>query len=399
MRVAYFDPFSGASGDMVPGALLDAGLPLPALRAELGKLGLGGYELRVESVNQHGLRGTRLAVVVREQGVARDWAAIRRLLEESALEPASKAAALAVFGRLAEAEAAVHGLPIDEVHFHEVGGIDAIVDIVGACVGLALLGVDAVFSGPPRLGGGFVRAAHGLLPVPAPATAALLVRAGAPTLGAAPGGEAVEAELLTPTGAAILTTLAEFRRPDFTPSAVGYGFGQRELPWPNALRLWLGEVDAPGGDAGEWLLATNVDDMNPQFFELLLERLFAAGALDAWLVPITMKKGRPATTVQVLAPTARRIALEEVLIRQTTTLGVRALPVTRTKAPRRMETVATRWGDVRLKLRGWNNRVLDAAPEYDDCLALARAHEVAIAEVWSEAHRLGERFVGQRLEG
>ncbi len=402
MRVALFDPFSGASGDMVLGALLDAGLPLPALRAELGKLGLGGWDLRVETVERHGLRGTRVAVEVDEDGAARDWAAIRGLLEASALGEAVKAVSLAVFGRLAEAEAAVHGVPVERVHFHEVGGVDAIVDIVGACAGLALLGVERVYSGPPRLGSGFVRAQHGLLPVPAPATAALLAAAAAPTAGAPPGGEAVEAELLTPTGAAILTTLAEFRRPAFAPTAVGYGFGGRELPWPNALRLWLGEAEAISGDGeadgdGELLLETNLDDMNPQFFEPLLERLFEAGALDAWLSPATMKKGRPATIVHVLCAAGRRRALEETLIVQSTTLGVRATPIERLKAPRRMETVVTRWGDVRLKLRGWRGRVIDAAPEYDDCLALARASEAPIRDVWNEAHRLGERFVGQRL--
>jgi len=396
MAIAYVDPFSGASGDMILGALLDAGAPLPALRTELGKLGIGGYELRVEPVQQHGLRGTRATVEVASDGEARDWAAIRDLIDGSALDEAVKGAALAVFGRLAEAEAAVHGVPVERVHFHEVGGVDALVDIVGACAALALLGVDQIYSGPPPLGAGFVRAQHGLLPVPAPATAALLARASAPTAPMPAGGDGVEAELLTPTGAAILTTLAEFRRPPFAPAAVGYGFGRRELPWPNALRVWLGEAAAGAGpDGGELLLATNIDDMNPQFYEPLLDRLFAAGALDAWLAPITMKKGRPATTVHVLCAADRRRELEEILILHTTTLGVRAAPVERTKAARRTETVATRWGDVRLKLRAWNGRVIDAAPEYDDCLALARGYDVPIREVWQEAHRIGERFVGR----
>jgi len=398
MRVAFFDPFSGASGDMILGALLDAGVPLPALRRELGKVDLAGYELRVERAERHGLSGTRVVVAVVEDGASRDWAAIRALLEASALDEPVRAAALAVFGRLAEAEAKVHGVDVDTVHFHEVGGVDAIVDVVGACVGLALLGVERVFSGPPRLGSGFARSQHGLIPVPAPATAELLARAGAPTAGPDPGTGPVEAELLTPTGAAILTTLAEFRRPDLVPSAIGYGFGTKELPWPNALRVWLGEAASSADEAnGDLVLETNLDDMNPQFYDLLLERLFAAGALDAWLTPIVMKKGRPATTVAVLGPAARRRALEDVLIEQSTTLGVRATRVERVKAARRVETVVTRWGDVRLKLRIWNGRVLDAAPEYDDCLAIARAQEVPIREVWNEAHRLGEAHVGRRI--
>ena len=400
MRIAYFDPFSGASGDMILGALLDAGLPHPALLAELGKLDLSGYRLRVDRVAQHGLTGTRVVVGLTEEGVTRAWSDIRSLLEASALDAPIKTAALAVFERLAEAEAKVHGVDIETVHFHEVGGVDAIVDVAGACIGLALLGVERVYSGPPRLGSGFARSQHGLIPVPAPATAELLARAGAPTAGPDPGAEPVAAELLTPTGAAILTVLAEFRRPDFVPFAVGYGFGARELPWPNALRVWLGDADPTGLDGeedGDLVLDTNIDDMNPQFYEPLLERLFAAGALDAWLTPITMKKGRPATTVSLLCPAGRRRALEDILIEHSTTLGVRATRIDRVKAARRIETAVTRWGDVRLKLRIWNGRVLDAAPEYDDCLAIARAQDVPVREVWNEAHRLGESHVGRRV--
>jgi len=399
MRIAFFDPFSGASGDMILGALLDAGLPLPALRAELGKLDLAGYDLRVESVERHGLRGTRVVVAVAEDGASRDWAAIRSLLQASALDAPVREAALAVFGRLAEAEARVHGVDVERVHFHEVGGVDAIVDVTGACIGLALLGIERVYSGPPRLGTGFVRSQHGLIPVPAPATAELLARAAAPTAGPDPGGERVEAELLTPTGAAILTSLVEFRRPDFAPSAIGYGFGTRELPWPNALRLWLGTMEATeaGGGDGDLVLETNVDDMNPQFYEPLLERLFAAGAHDAWLTPIAMKKGRPATLVSVLCALGRRRVLEDVLIEHSTTLGVRATRVERVKAARRREVAVTRWGEVAVKLRAWNGRVIDAAPEYEDCLALARAQDVPIREIWNEAHRMGEAYVGRRL--
>ncbi len=408
MRIAYFDPFSGASGDMVLGALVDAGLSLPALRAELAKLDLPGWELRAEPAGHgtSGLRGTRVTVALTERDQPlRDWAAIRDLIAASRLDGATRAASLAVFGRLAEAEAKVHGLPPDEVHFHEVGAVDAIVDICGACAGFALLGVEAIFSGPPRLGSGFAQTMHGRIPIPAPATAQLLADAAAPTAGPDPGNESVQAELLTPTGAALLTTLARFRQPDFVPVAVGYGFGRRELPWPNALRVFLADADpaavgpaggeGAGAGDGDLVLETNIDDMNPQFYELLTERLFAAGALDVWLTPIAMKKGRPATQVSVLGAAARRLALEGVLFAESTTLGVRATRIERTKAARRVETAATRWGDVRLKLKVWNGRVLDAAPEYDDCLALARAHGLPLREVWDEAHRLGAVHVGQ----
>ena len=280
MRIAYFDPFSGASGDMILGALLDAGLSEAALRSDLGKIELPGYSMSVQRTERQSITGTHVTVTPGEDQPHRHWSDIRTLIEESALDAPVRDAALAIFARLAEAEAGVHGTSPEEVHFHEVGGVDAIVDICGACIGLALLGVDAIFSGPPRLGSGFVHAAHGLLPVPAPATASLLARANVPTAGPDPGTEAVQVELLTPTGAAILSTLAEFRRPDFVPNAIGYGLGTRDLPWPNALRVWIGEMagDGASDDDGDLLLETNIDDMNPQFFELLSERLFAAGA-------------------------------------------------------------------------------------------------------------------------
>jgi uncharacterized protein (TIGR00299 family) protein len=399
VRIAYFDPFSGASGDMILGALLDAGLPEPALRSDLGKIDLPGYVMTVRRSERRSVSGTQVTVTPAEDQPHRRWSDIRALIEASALDAPVRDAALAVFSRLAEAEAGVHGTAPEEVHFHEVGGVDAIVDICGACIGLAILGIDAVFSGPPRLGSGFVRAAHGLLPVPAPATASLLARANAPTAGPDPGTEAVHAELLTPTGAAVLTTLADFRRPDFVPSAIGYGLGSRDLPWPNALRVWIGEIQGTGDDEddGDLLLETNIDDMNPQFFELLSDRLFAAGALDVWLTPITMKKGRPATQVSVIVARRSRREIEDVLIANSTTLGVRSRPIERVKAARRIETVVTRWGDVRVKLRGWNGRVLDARPEYDDCVAIARARAIPIREVWNEAARLGEVYVGGRI--
>ena len=396
MRIAFFDPFSGASGDMILGALIDAGLELPRLTTELSKLDLLGYQIRAERAGQHGIHGTRVTVDVAADQHARDWREIRTLIEASGLDEPIKQAALTVFGRLAAAEAKIHGSEVEAVHFHEVGGVDAIVDICGACIGLALLGVEEVFSGPPQVGSGFAQSQHGTIPVPAPATAELLAEAGAPVAAPVPGQEEVRAELLTPTGAAVLTTLARFERPSFVPSAIGYGFGQRELPWPNALRVWLGETADEAATGGELLLETNIDDMNPQFFDLLTDRLFAAGALDVWLSPITMKKGRPATQVSVLLPAAQRVAIEHTLIENSTTLGVRAVPVERVKAARAIESVTTRWGDVRLKLRIWNGRAIDAMPEYDDCLRIAQEHELPIRTVWNEAHRMGEVYVGRK---
>ena len=397
-RIAVFDPFSGASGDMILGALVDVGVPLAVIQDAVARLGVEGVRIASAPASTGAVRGTRISVTAAANQPARDWRTIRTLLEESALEARVRDAALAVFAALASAEADAHGVPEDDVHFHEVGGLDAIADIVGACAGLHRLGVEQIASHPTAIGSGWVKSEHGLLPVPAPATANLLAKTNVPLRPNPPSADP-PGELLTPTGAAILSTLAEWSVPSFAPERVGYGFGTRELPWPNALRLWIGETaEANREVATEYLLETNIDDMNPQFFEPLAERLFAAGALDVWLSPATMKKGRPATVVSAIVPAAGRDAVERALILESTTLGVRATPIARTRAPRQFRTVATRWGDVQLKLRGWEGRVIGAMPEYDDCLRLSRESGAAIREVWAEANRLGEVFIGQRWE-
>ena len=398
MRVAWFDPFSGASGDMVLGALIDAGLSVDLLRDELGKVDLTGYRITAERTTDRVIAGTRFRVEVdADSRVQRRWSDIRTMIEDSRLADHVRAAALAVFRGLAEAEAEIHGVPVDRVHFHEVGGVDAIVDICGACIGLDALNIGAVFSGAPQLGHGMVRTQHGLLPIPAPATALLMARARAPIAAPRPEMEATEAELLTPTGAAILTTLATFRQPPMVPSAIGYGYGTKVLPWPNALRVMIGEIadpEAGNGEDEELLIETNIDDMNPQFYEPLLERLQTAGAFDVWLTPVQMKKGRPGTVLSVIASTSQVDALEAVIFANTPTLGVRRTAITRTKAPRRFVSVTTSWGDVRLKLRGDGGRVLNAVPEYDDVLRISRTTGMPIAEIWEEAHRLGDGYVG-----
>ena len=395
-RIAVFDPFSGASGDMILGALVDAGAPLASLEEAIAQLRLDGVHITSEPASTGAVRGVRVHVDSDTAQPSRDWRSIRSLLEDSALAPAVRDAALAVFAALAAAEAAAHGESVEQVHFHEVGAVDAIVDIVGACVGLHALGIEQVVSHPVAVGSGWVRSDHGLLPIPAPATANLLAQNSVP-LRQDPPGASNPGELLTPTGAAILATLATWTIPAYVPERVGYGFGSRALPWPNALRLWLGETPgASGPEHEELLLETNIDDMNPQFFEPLSERLFAAGALDVWLTSVTMKKGRPATVVSAIVPANQRAAVERALFVESTTIGVRATPVSRTRAPRRFETVTTRWGDVRLKLRGWEGRVIGAMPEYDDCLRLSRESDAPIREIWAEAHRLGDVFAGQR---
>lgn len=396
MRVAWFDPFSGASGDMVLGALIDAGLDVAALREGLSGLDLDGYALTAEPITDRVIAGTRARVTVdEERRGGRRWSDIRALIEDSRLPDHVRAAALAVFAALAEVEAGIHGEPVDRVHFHEVGGVDAIVDIVGACLGLDLLGVEAVFSGPPRLGQGMVMSRHGPLPVPAPATLALLARAGAPTAAPREAMTRVDAELLTPTGAALLTTLATFTTPAMVPAAIGYGYGTKELPWPNALRVVIGEVDDETPAETEWLLETNLDDLSPQGYELLLERVFAAGAADAWLTPVQMKKGRPGTVVSAIADEGHADAVEAAIFANSPTLGVRRTAIARTKAARRHVIAETPWGPVRVKLRGVGGVVTGATPEYEDVAAIARRHGLSFAEVSSVAALEGDAWLGR----
>ncbi len=392
MRIAVVDPFSGASGDMLLGALVDVGVSLEDLAAALASsLDLTGYRLEAEQVVRQGLRGTRVRVVVEEDQPPRDWAAIRTLLAESALPARVKERAIAVFQRLAEAEARVHGVPVETVHFHEVGAVDSIVDVVAVVWGFELLGVEAIACGPLPLSRGWVETAHGRLPVPAPATAELLASAAVPTVPVD-----IEAELVTPTGAALLVALAQFQRPAFRPERVGYGFGTRDLPWPNALRLWVGEATGlPAGTDDELLLQTNLDDMNPQFVEPLIDALFAAGALDVYWTPIVMKRSRPAVEVSVICRAADRPRLERVLFEHSTTFGVRAIRLERTKLERRVVTMATRWGDIAVKVKLWGGRVVDAVPEYRDCLAAHQRTGVPIWEVWEDARRAAAGWIGR----
>jgi uncharacterized protein (TIGR00299 family) protein len=323
-RIAVFDPFSGASGDMILGALVDAGVPLTSIRDAISRLSIEGVRITSQPVASGAIRGTRVVVEPTSEQPSRDWRTIRVILEKSALTPPVRDAALAVFTALASAEAEAHGEPIEDVHFHEVGAVDAIVDIVGACAGLEAICSTPSASSPVAIGSGWVRSDHGLLPVPAPATAILLAKHGAP-IRPGPPGVPQAGELLTPTGAAIFGALATWNVPLYVPDRLGYGFGTRELPWPNALRLWIGETSRSGAaDGEELLLETNIDDMNPQFYEPLSERLFAAGALDVWLTPAAMKKGRPATVVSAIVPVDRRDEVERVFFVESTTIWAEA---------------------------------------------------------------------------
>ena len=293
----------------------------------------------------------------------------------------------------------MHAIPVEDVHFHEVGALDTIVDIVGAVLALRLLNIESLYCGPLHVGGGSVDSAHGRLPVPAPATALLLAGANAPIAAPFPG-EIDVGELLTPTAAAFLSTLATFNRPAMTVERVGTGFGSKELPWANMTRVLIGQVEQSDQEPGERLvvLETNIDDMNPQFLEILAERLFALGALDVWTTPIGMKKSRPATQLSALSRPSDASALTALIIEQSKTFGVRQTAVNRVAADRQMESVETRWGPVAVKLKIWKGRVIDIAPEYADCALIARAHDIGIMDIWNEARRIGEVYVGRKVE-
>ncbi|MDQ7028521.1 MAG: nickel pincer cofactor biosynthesis protein LarC [Ardenticatenia bacterium] len=387
--IGYLDLPSGLSGNMMLGCLVDAGWSADALREVLAGLPISpqSYEIRAESVHRRGIRATLITVTCTGDQPLRTLADVRDLLERARLPVHVKEAALGTFTRLAEAEARVHGLPVDQIHFHEVGAVDALVDIVGTAAGLHALGVEHLYASPLPLGHGWAQSAHGPLPLPAPATLQLLASVNAPTC-PAPG----EGELVTPTGAAILAHHATFTRPAMRLHKVAYGAGHRDYPWPNVARLWLGEPTS-SPQSPLVVLETNIDDMNPELYGAVSDALFEAGALDVWLTPVHMKKGRPGTVLSVLAPAPLETTLSEVLLEETTTLGVRVLPIRRHEAPRAWQEVETPFGRVRVKLKVVAGRVAGAAPEYEECRRLAREHDVPVRRVYEAAFAAAHRLL------
>jgi hypothetical protein len=380
VRVGYFDCFSGISGDMTLGALVDAGVDAGAIQAAVGSLGLP-CQLTFETVRRGGFRATHARVETPHEHAHRHLHHIEELIDRSTLSPRQNELAKRIFRRLGEAEAAVHGIALEKIHFHEVGAVDSIVDIVGAAVGLDLLGVDRFEASPVPPGRGSVRAAHGRMPLPAPGTAELL--RGVPL-----ADSAVEMELTTPTGAAILTTVAEGfgPLPAMTIEAIGLGAGTREIPGQaNILRLFVGQVAVPASSDRVWVLETNLDDIPGEIVGYATTQLMAAGALDTFLTPVLMKKNRPGVMVTVLCNEDQIPAMEEILFRETTTLGVRRYPVSRHKLRRRAAEVATPFGVVKGKLGWLEGRPPTFSPEHDDCARIASERGVALRAVYEAA--------------
>jgi uncharacterized protein (TIGR00299 family) protein len=375
MRIAVVEPFAGIAGDMMVGALLHAGAPFAAVREALGALGLAGFDVSERGVLRCGVAARKFAVAHGEDHHHRGLPTILDLLGRARFGSGIRDRAAAAFTRLGEAEARIHGVPVEQVHFHEVGAVDSICDIVGAAAALDALGVERLWCRPLPLSTGTVPTAHGTMPVPAPATLELL--RGRPTR-----ESGLEGELVTPTGAAMVAAWCEAGPPPaFVPGAIGYGAGDRDPEgYPNVCRVTLGET---GGGAGGPVveLVCDVDDATPQVLGHLLGRLLDAGALDATLEPVVMKKGRPGTRVAVLARAESVPALEALLFTEGTTLGVRRRAVERTELPRRTVTVETGHGPVRLKVGELGGRVVHVAPEFEDCLAIAERTGLPLREV------------------
>jgi len=383
-KTAYFDCFAGAAGDMVVGALLNAGLELEALRAALGTMDLAGYAISAEKVRRGGMAGTKFHVEVAEGHHHRGLSDVEAIIDSGDLPGRAAVKAKAVFRRLAEAEAKVHGVAVEEVHFHEVGAVDSIVDIVSAAVGMEVMGIGEVVCSPIPTGSGWVEAAHGRLPVPAPATAELLVGAAI----AEPIAEGPTGELTTPTGAAILTTLASGFEPipSMALEAVGCGAGTREEgPVPNLLRVLIGRREEEGEADTVVELSANLDDCTGEVIAAAAAKLLEAGALDAWASPIMMKKGRCGWMVSALCLPADAGRIEGVLLTETTTFGVRKRLCRRGKLTRRHETVETAYGPVRIKVGARGGRDVTASPEFEDARAAAEAHGAAVRDVLAAA--------------
>ena len=421
MRTVYLDCFAGISGNMLLGAFLQAGVPEAYLSGELSKLPLAEeYRLRIEDVSKKGIMATYVDVELTNRRIVnavdrlphhhgesdehthkhehkhhdghehRTFADIRLMLEKSTLAQEVKQKSLAIFQNLAEAEGKVHGKPTDEVHFHEVGAVDSIVDIVGTAICLDYLEIEKVLVSKLNTGTGFVECAHGLMPVPAPATAELLKEIPAYHCG-------TPRELTTPTGAATVKTLAHYFESlpaDFVVEKIAYGAGGWDLPFPNVLRVYIG--DYQGAPAKNYLLMeSNIDDMNPQIYGYLYELLFAAGALDVWTTAIYMKKNRPAQKLSVLVAEADQAKCAEIIFRETTSIGLRVMSVdNRLEATRHIAKVATKYGEVPCKVSAYNGHIVSVSPEYDACLNLAREKKIPLKVIRQEALKIMNERLG-----
>lgn len=383
MKTAYFDCMFGVSGDMILGALVSCGVPLKKLEEELEKLNVKGFELREEKVIHSGIEAIHIDVITRDQQNHRHLSHIKDIIESSTLSERVKDQSISIFTSLASAEAKVHGTAQDKIHFHEVGALDAIVDVVGACIGLEYLGIENIVSTPLYLGTGTVKCSHGIMPVPVPAVVELtknvpVVRTN------------IEGEITTPTGAAIVTTLASsyVSIDNFTAEAIGYGAGQKiREEMPNVLRITVGSTSQKYEEDQSVLIETNIDDMNPEIFGYISESLFKEGAKDVYMSPIFMKKGRPGTLFSVLTDELHMNNVIDLLFSETTTIGIRINRVMRKKLKREERTVDTEYGKIRVKVAYVNGRER-ITPEFEDCARIAREKGIPLQKVYDVAKKV-----------
>lgn len=383
MKIAYFDCFAGAGGDMIAAAMLDAGLETEFLKAQLATLGIKNLHIKLAETKRAGLRAIRFEPLTAKEHRHRNLEQITKIINQSQISEKAKETAIVIFDKLAQAEAAVHGKDPNDIHFHEVGALDSIVDIVSASIGVQALGVEKIYCSALSVGGGTVKCAHGLMPVPAPATAELLK--GVPI-----AGGPVQAELLTPTAAAILTTIVD----EFCPlpamkiEAVGYGAGSlNPAEFPNVLRLILGQtaVESSANADSICLLETNIDDASGELLGFITEELLEHGALDVFSTPIFMKQNRPAVQISVICKTEDAPKLEQVLFEQGLTFGIRRQILQRSKLERDFVTVQTEFGQIKIKTGWLNGKILNAKPEFSDCVLAAKKHNVAVKAVLEAA--------------
>ena len=394
MRIAYFDCFSGASGDMILGSMIDAGLSLRLLREELKKLRIPTIRLKVKKVLKQGISATQVIVEGRsEKRPHRSLKEMLRIIEGSDIESAVKKKSEEIFRRIASVEAGIHQKPMEEIHFHEIGGLDSIVDIVGTVWGFQQMGIDKLYVSKVNVGTGFVECEHGTLPVPAPATLSLMK--GKPIY-----SSDVEKELLTPTGAVLLTSLgSEFgKMPTMMVERIGYGAGRDDLPHPNLLRLIIGTPTVTSGKERVTVIETTIDDMNPQFYDYVMEKLFEMEIQEVFLTPIMMKKNRPGTLLTVICPSEKLPSIIEFLLSETTTLGLRWHEEERERADREILTLETRHGKIRFKLAQWEGRVVNLSPEYEDCKRLASKKRVPLKDIFEEAKKVAITFQESQMK-
>jgi uncharacterized protein (TIGR00299 family) protein len=382
MKILYFDLIGGASGDMILAALIDAGVPAGKLAEMLAGLKLDEFELKSSSISKNGFQATKVDILVGEQPPERHLKEILEVIRNSTLPVPIQDRAIRIFENIASVEAGIHNQPVDQIHLHELGGTDTIVDITGALLALDYLKISQIYASPIPLGSGFIEGAHGQIPLPAPATLGLLK--GLPVR-----RTEIKAELITPTGAALLAELVnEFSPPpEMKVEAIGYGAGTRDLPVPNLLRVMIGESAQTGEQIREQLslLESNLDDLNPEIYPYVMELLFDAGALDVCLVPIQMKKNRPGTQIQILAETQKAEELRTILFKETSTLGIRQTQIDRYSLPRLVKEISTHFGPIRIKVAGEGTGYQKASPEFEDCQKYARENNIPIQQVYQEA--------------